>query len=300
MDGIVNCMHSKLMLLFWHDRLRVVVPTANLVPFDWGVGAVMENMLWVCDLPKIGKGDHDVGHDTRFKAGLMRFLKAQGGEESVMRRLDGYDFEGTRHVGFVGSVGGMLGGEAWKENGHCVLGAEVERMGLGGRDEEVEVDFVTSSVGSLNDEFMRCMYLAAKGDDGLTELTLRTAKKLPAKRVLGGGELLQKESGEGWRVHMRLYFPSHETVVASNGGPDSAGTVCFQKRWWEGAKFPRANMRDCVSTRDGLLMHNKVCTCALEMEEDSTRLTQGLDHVREIPTAQREPWSPVRRLGVPR
>ena len=268
MDGIVNCMHSKLMLLLYEGdeqngsgwsggRCRVVIPTANLMAFDWGVGGVMENMLWVCDLPKLTKGD-EVEAES-FKSGLVRFLKAQGVEEKVLRRLDGYNFGGTRDVGFVGSAGGMHGAEAWRENGHCALGAEIERMGLGSRDEEVEVDFVTSSVGSLNDEFMRCMYLAAKGDDGLTELTLRTAKKFPAKRLLGENKLVQKESGQGWREHMRLYFPSHETVVDSNGGPDSAGTVCFQKRWWEGTKFPRANMRDCVSTRDGLLMHNKVC-----------------------------------------
>ena len=45
MEGIVNCMHSKLMVLFYEERCRIVVPTANLVGFDWGVGRVMENMF---------------------------------------------------------------------------------------------------------------------------------------------------------------------------------------------------------------------------------------------------------------
>ena len=36
MEGQINCMHSKLMLLSHPNRLRVVVPTANLVPYDWG------------------------------------------------------------------------------------------------------------------------------------------------------------------------------------------------------------------------------------------------------------------------
>lgn len=48
MDGQVNCMHSKLMLLFHSKYLRIVVPTANLIPYDWGEGGgVMEN---VCKL----------------------------------------------------------------------------------------------------------------------------------------------------------------------------------------------------------------------------------------------------------
>lgn len=45
MEAQVNCMHSKLMLLFHQDRLRIVVPSANLVPYDWGEsGGVMENV----------------------------------------------------------------------------------------------------------------------------------------------------------------------------------------------------------------------------------------------------------------
>lgn len=43
-------MHSKLQLLFHLTHLRVVIPTANLTPYDWGeaieVGGegVMENV----------------------------------------------------------------------------------------------------------------------------------------------------------------------------------------------------------------------------------------------------------------
>ncbi|GBF59974.1 hypothetical protein TMEN_2371 [Trichophyton mentagrophytes] len=44
MDGEVNCMHSKLMLLFHANHLRIVIPSANLDPYDWGEeGGVMEN-----------------------------------------------------------------------------------------------------------------------------------------------------------------------------------------------------------------------------------------------------------------
>ena len=36
MEGQVNCMHSKLILLSHPTHLRVAVPTANLVSYDWG------------------------------------------------------------------------------------------------------------------------------------------------------------------------------------------------------------------------------------------------------------------------
>lgn len=45
MEGEINCMHSKLMLLFHQAYLRIVVPSANLVPYDWGeFGGFMENV----------------------------------------------------------------------------------------------------------------------------------------------------------------------------------------------------------------------------------------------------------------
>ncbi len=45
MAGNVNCMHSKLQLLFHPTYLRVVVPSANLTSYDWGeMGGVMENV----------------------------------------------------------------------------------------------------------------------------------------------------------------------------------------------------------------------------------------------------------------
>lgn len=45
MAGQINCMHSKLQLLSHPTHLRIAVPSANLVPYDWGEsGGVMENV----------------------------------------------------------------------------------------------------------------------------------------------------------------------------------------------------------------------------------------------------------------
>ena len=39
-----GAMHSKLQLLKYPDSLRIVIPTGNLVPYDWGETGVMENV----------------------------------------------------------------------------------------------------------------------------------------------------------------------------------------------------------------------------------------------------------------
>lgn len=52
MEGSTVCMHSKLMLMFHHDKhtkkewLRVAVPSANLTDYDWGERGSMENVCF--------------------------------------------------------------------------------------------------------------------------------------------------------------------------------------------------------------------------------------------------------------
>jgi hypothetical protein len=253
MEGQINCMHSKLMLLFYGSYMRLVVPTGNLRPHDWGEsGGIMENTVFLIDLPK-----SHVAHQPQFAKDLLYFLQAQGLPDDVIRRVHEHDFSETADLGFVHTIGGAHEGDSWKLTGHCGLGRTVAGLGLNSKN-PIEVDYVTSSVGSLNDEFLRSMYLAAQGDDGLAEYTLRTSKSFPTKCVDDPKRIVKRDTGVGWKEHFRFYYPSDATVRASTGGPDSAGTICFQEKWWNSAKFPRRNMQDCVSRRTGLLMHNKV------------------------------------------
>lgn len=94
-----GAMHSKLQLLKYPDYLRVVVPTANLVPYDWGETGVMENMVFLIDLPKLGASvDHQ---PTHFSTELGRFLSETGVGAGMVSSLSNYDFSRTKHLGFV-------------------------------------------------------------------------------------------------------------------------------------------------------------------------------------------------------
>lgn len=316
MDSIINCMHSKLMLLFydaspmemamamsmpagapdgtpnragsstsWESgpRCRIVVPTANLTGSDWGVGGVMENTVFLIDLPvkrqpSAAATASRAGDDqkTAFQKSLVAFLQAQTVPEDVISKLENFDFRYTAQYGFVHTIGGMHGGDRWESTGYCGLGRAVSQMGLAS-PREPEVNFVTSSVGSLNDEFLSAMYLAVQGDSGLTEYRHRirpTARASNARNgslkhdaTLGaaGGTTAAITVTEAWRGNFHFTFPSDETVKGSTGGPAAAGTVCFSDKYWQNARFPRQNMRDCVSVRRGCLMHNKVCRRAVSL-----------------------------------
>ncbi|EXJ85534.1 hypothetical protein A1O1_05898 [Capronia coronata CBS 617.96] len=324
MEPNVNCMHSKLMLLFYKEeggpRCRIVVPTANLVDFDWGVGGFMENTVWLIDLPMKKPGSSATGlanlathgptvignaqpdqatATTQFQKALTTFLKAQRVPNDVIRKLELFDFSETAQLGFVHTIGGMhVGasgglpeglGQSWRTTGVCGLGQTVTDLGLAGGGSghraPIELDYVTSSLGSLTDDFMSSMYLAAQGDDGLEEYNRRTGSS-SSKRITSSTSAAKKGSGArmavpkradsgeqhvdidsdhdhrhyhyDWKEKMRVYYPSDETVRRSKGGPANAGTICFSSKWWQNGKFPQSNLRDCVSVRQGLLMHNKL------------------------------------------
>ncbi|KAL3448542.1 tyrosyl-DNA phosphodiesterase-domain-containing protein [Aspergillus insuetus] len=258
MDGQVNCMHSKLMLLFHPGYLRIAVPTANLVPFDWGeTGGIMENSVFLIDLPKMDPTVPTTDSKTNFYTDLVYFLKASTLHDNIITKLKDFDFSKTAQFAFVHTIGGSHLGSSWKQTGYCGLGRSLEALGLK-TNTPISLDYVTSSLGSIVSDFMKCIYLAAQGDSGLTELTLRASKSLPAKDPTNPRRLIAATTADEWKDRMRIYFPSQETVLRSKGGPNSAGTICFQSKWFESGKFPVQALRDCRSVRDGMVMHNKI------------------------------------------
>lgn len=123
----------------------------------------------------------------------------------------------------------------------------------------------------------------------MKEYTTRTTRKPSAA---GGGAGPSKTL----RDHLRIYFPTEQTVANSRGGRgvrnitnhipapsegrrdqghartlepaltrgicnlQAAGTICVQPKWWRSPAFPTALVRDCVSTpaRRGILLHSKL------------------------------------------
>jgi len=265
MEGQVNCMHAKLMLLSYPTNLRIAVPTANFVKYDWGESGEMENSVFLVDLPRLSPTQQpSPTHMTEFGNELIYFLKAMGLEASLIDSLSSFDFSATKDLAFVHTTGGSHVGDKWRRTGYCGLGRAVQGLGLG-TDKALDIDFVASSIGSLNIDFLAMLYLAAKGDDGTKEYGWRNpdsarAKSKGSKSDLERVEQDQQKIKDEIRGNFRIFFPTNETVRASTAR--SAGTICFQPQWYNSPTFPRYAFRDCKSTRPGLLMHNKVSNLA--------------------------------------
>ncbi|KGO49227.1 Tyrosyl-DNA phosphodiesterase [Penicillium expansum] len=248
MEPQVFCMHSKLLLMFHPGYLRIAVPSANLTPTDWGEDRLMENTVFLIDLPKL---DVPEAGKTPFYEELVYFLQASELHRNIIKKLDEFDFSETKRYAFVHTIGGTNTEGKWQRTGSSGLGRAVKALGLE-TNAPINVDYIASSLGNINTPFLRSIYLACKGDNALLDYELRTAnkKKEPRTEV----EAYNQECLD----HFRVYFPSDETAqdVHSNA-KHAIGTICFNPAWWSGANFPRDTLRDCVSER-GVLMHNKL------------------------------------------
>jgi hypothetical protein len=108
MNGMIQSMHSKFILLFGKEKLRIVVPTANMTPFDWGEvkndwqEGVMENSVFLVDLPRRQDGSTVKTEDlTMFGKEFVYFMEKQ---EVPRKFIDGilkFDFSQTNHLAFV-------------------------------------------------------------------------------------------------------------------------------------------------------------------------------------------------------
>ncbi|TVY39670.1 Tyrosyl-DNA phosphodiesterase [Lachnellula subtilissima] len=274
MEGNINCMHSKLQLLAHPSHLRIVVPSANLVPYDWGETGVMENVSpfptehWVpgaehdvevcflIDLPRNPDGElTELDKLTHFATELIHFLTALGLDQKIIDSMRKFDFSRTANLGFVHSIGGSHTGSDLKRTGYCGLGTAVQQLGLD-TEKALSVDFVAASIGNLNIDLIKCLYLALQGGNGMSGYDRRTSK--PVKGKGKGESTAELQLSKDLASLFRIYFPTSETVGKSRGGKGAGGTICFQSNWYNSDSFPRQLLRDSKSQRDGLLMHNKM------------------------------------------
>lgn len=256
MDGLVHCMHSKLMLLFHPEKLRVAIPTANLLDFDWGETGVMENSVFVIDLPRLPDGIKcELGHLTPFAVEMLHYLTLQGVGQDVRDGVRNFDFSATQGMAFVHTAGGVHYGENMRRTGLTGLARAVRELNLQ-TDDNLEIDFAASSIGSLNDELLEKFHAAARGIDIIER---ERESKSQAKANFFKPATSPKKSGSELstvREKIRIYFPTFETVTSSIAG--AAGTICLNRNWFEKPTFPRSCFRDYRSTRTGLLSHNKI------------------------------------------
>ncbi|KAK0257409.1 hypothetical protein LTS09_007884 [Friedmanniomyces endolithicus] len=261
MPGAVHCMHSKLMLLFHPTKLRIAIPTANLLAFDWGQTGMMENSVFLIDLPRL-PNDTQADKSTlpAFAQDLLFFLEQQALDQDIRDGVLNFDFSATTRMRFVHTAGGTFHGDEAARTGLLGLSRAVRNLNLQ-TAADLHLDFAASSIGSLHDEFLRSLHSAARGEDliAIAEAASKQSKAQffkPSPAVPKTKAVAKAAAVVGIRDLFRIYFPTRATVQASTA--QAAGTICLSRKWYENMSFPRSVFRDYISVREGLLSHNKI------------------------------------------
>ena len=260
-ESVSGIMHSKLMLLFYEHYARLVVPTGNLVPYDWGETGHMENLVFLIDLPYLsetvakypttgGQAARSMitkeGPYTKFFDAVHVFCTLMNIKPPILEQLCRCDFTATKDLAFVFGAGRNLSDDHYRlaspYAGLSGLACQVTRLRLNCNG-NIQVNMIASSIGNLTYDFVTALYSACQGSQA-TALELSGNSK--------------KGSKDAAKTHMRIYFPSQHVVKASLGGTKGAGTIFLLQEYWQKPRFPRDMFFECNNVREGLLLHDKV------------------------------------------
>lgn len=148
----------------------------------------------------------------------QQYVKPWGFSRRLLTVFTAFDVSETQNIAFLHTIGGIHSGNQQSSRciRYCGLGTAVEKLGLK-MSEALSIDFTTSSLGSLNIGFLSALYLAAQGDDGLTEYECRSSSARTAKKAR---DVHTIEDDIQRQVHEKfyIYYPTHDSVASSIGG----------------------------------------------------------------------------------
>lgn len=256
--GPYGCMHMKFMIIFYKTgRLRVVISTANLVPFDY---RDIENVVWLQDIPPRGTPTTNDPKADDFPSTMQRVLHgvnvrralelmAQEHPNLPLRKIEDlrsrWDF-GKVKVLLVPSLAGKHDG--WPEvtlTGHTRLMMAIRNLGLrtkkGKAARKLELEYQGSSIGTYTTQWVNEFFYSARGESPQDYMDDSKAKraKLPYPPL-------------------KIIFPSKTTVQESALGVQGGGTMFCRKAQWSGKNFPRDRFYDSKSCAGKVLMHTKM------------------------------------------
>ncbi|KIM27072.1 hypothetical protein M408DRAFT_330219 [Serendipita vermifera MAFF 305830] len=264
MRGGKGAMHVKLMLLFYKSgHLRVGIPTANFIDYDW---RDIENTVWVQDFPPLTKPI--VGRDavaSSFSYTLQMVLNklhVPAALQSLFKEHPNLPVQNVEDLGkrwafgrakvkLIPSMAGKhQGWDQVLKQGHVALmkgiidiGAHADQTKRKSKIGAIEllVECQGSSIGQYSAHWLQAFYSSCQGisPERYLDKSQAARARLPTPLI-------------------RILFPSLKTVKESVLGTPGGGTMFCRQNQWDSANFPRALFHDSNSKRGGVLMHTKM------------------------------------------
>lgn len=216
---VYGTMHAKIIIIFYADRLRIIISTANLIPFDY---ESIQNMSYVQDFHK-----NEASHEETCSAmkDLVRFFTAMRVPSDLIDALKQYDLSSFKHQLVISIPGNYRSDESFSV-GFVDLKS---KLSLEPCEESDWIEYQCSSIGQLRSHFLSG-FMDAVGIPGNSPSSV--AKKL------------------------RILFPSRSTVMNGERGFSS---VFLSRRSFSSSEFPRSSLYHAVhAIFPEVAMHTKM------------------------------------------
>ncbi|KAJ1718902.1 hypothetical protein LPJ61_006433, partial [Coemansia biformis] len=247
----VQIVHSKIMILFYAARMRLVVATANLVEDEW---SVMHNAVFLQDFPL---DPSIVFAANEFSTSLAYSLHDLSIPYGIIARLNNVDFsaatarivttvptgEPRRHMNMTSY--GML------RLAHVVRESQKNANSQAKAFEpDARLFCASSSLGKLDIPWLRDLYLCAHGLDP-QPLSLGTRQQMVPSAL----------------VDIALGFHTHSQVTACRFGPQCGRYIMARRDTYDAATFPKDMLFHLEPRVSGALVHAKAIVARTGVEQ---------------------------------
>ncbi|GAA5855366.1 hypothetical protein JCM9279_001699 [Rhodotorula babjevae] len=250
-------MHTKFMIYYHDDYMRVVIPTANAVPYDWDT---IDNALFVVDFPYAPSDDKDPFKNpthTQFSRSFLQVCFTLDVPKRFLQPASQYDFSASTDVRLVHSTQGKyaLAHDEKKGGGFASLASAVQAllgapaMGMGGARWELEA--TGSSIGRYTAAWLSQMMGAAAGVLPSSYFGAGKGSSAPPAYPVPA-------QGQPVRLPIKIVFPTEEEMTGSFNGAPGGGTLFCPIKTWDAKGFPQHLFHRGQSKRERVAAHTKI------------------------------------------
>ncbi|BGP13230.1 hypothetical protein JCM10213_004999 [Rhodosporidiobolus nylandii] len=259
-NQFAGVMHIKFMV-YYHDTFcRIVIPTANAVPYDY---ESMDNALWIQDFPlqacpptsqstDEGEPFKNPTH-TQFSKTFIQCAYELKTPKKFLKFSSRYDFSASQDVKLVQTLQGKWSfrdpKELGKGGGIGSLAKAVAslRFAKGGR---WEIEATGSSIGKYSSTWLSQFYAACLGVHPSSYFE-GGKKSLPPHDVV-------PTQGATVKLPIKIMFPTQDAILNSWKGAEHGGTLFCPTKTWNSPNFPKHLFHRGESKRDRVPAHTKI------------------------------------------
>ncbi|ORY90626.1 tyrosyl-DNA phosphodiesterase-domain-containing protein [Leucosporidium creatinivorum] len=246
------CMHTKMIVLYFKTFVRIIIPTANAMDYDW---AIIDNAFYVHDFPlrrdvaMAAADPRDNPTHTQFSSEFLEVMHTLGVPKRFVSLYKKWDYSSSKVIRLIATVQGTWHGwnEIKKGGGLPGLATQVRSMGFseGGK---WQIEATGSSVGTLTSNWLAQMMGACEGFH---------PKKYFRKGNSAPPHLPQRPASVPTQLPIKIAFPTLDEINGSWSGQNHGGTIFFPEKLWTSNTFPKHLLHRGVSKRHRVPAHTK-------------------------------------------